>query len=257
VDWLWLVPALPLCGFLILFLSEGRLPDVLVAMIGAGSVGLAALVAFVATLGFLDLGGQPHVITLWVWMDVGGFAPEFRLYLDGLSVVMMGVITGVGFLIHLYATGYMKGEDGYSRFFAYMNLFVFAMLLLVSGNWAAIGKLEKALAKLSEDKPLSISVRKTDERVSEIERMPYGIDIVSLDQPGIVFSLANFFAAQDIEISDLATRRYAAAHTGSQMFAVQMTINVPSTTSISQLRDEFLDLCDQLNLDAILEPVKA
>jgi glycine cleavage system transcriptional repressor len=133
----------------------------------------------------------------------------------------------------------------------------FAMLLLVSGNWAAIGKLEKALAKLSEDKPLSISLRKTDERVSEIERMPYGIDIVSLDQPGIVFSLANFFAAQDIEISDLSTRRYAAAHTGSQMFAVQMTINVPSTTSISQLRDEFLDLCDQLNLDAILEPVKA
>jgi glycine cleavage system transcriptional repressor len=133
----------------------------------------------------------------------------------------------------------------------------FAMLLLVSGNWAAIGKLEKALGKLSEDQPLSISLRKTDERVTDIERMPYGIDIVSLDQPGIVFSLASFFAAQGIEIADLTTRRYAAAHTGSQMFAVQMTVNVPSSTSISQLRDEFLELCDQLNLDAILEPVKA
>ena len=133
----------------------------------------------------------------------------------------------------------------------------FAMLLLVSGNWAAIGKLEKALEQLSKDKPLSISVRKTDEHSHDANRMPYGIDIVSLDQPGIVFNLANFFAAQDIEIADLSTRRYAAAHTGSQMFAVQMTINVPGSISISQLRDEFLELCDQLNLDAILDPVKS
>jgi len=133
----------------------------------------------------------------------------------------------------------------------------FAMLLLVSGNWAAIGKLEKALEQLSKDKPLTISVRKTDERSGDGNRMPYGIDIVSLDQPGIVFNLANFFAAQDIEIADLSTRRYAAAHTGSQMFAVQMTINVPGSISISQLRDEFLELCDQLNLDAILDPVKS
>jgi glycine cleavage system transcriptional repressor len=132
----------------------------------------------------------------------------------------------------------------------------FAMLLLVSGNWAAIGKLEKALDKLSKDQPLSINIRKTDLRPADDDRMPYGIDIVSLDQPGIVFNLANFFAAQDIEIADLSTRRYAAAHTGSQMFAIQMAINVPASVSISQLRDEFLELCDQLNLDAILEPVK-
>ena len=70
-------------------------------------------------------------------MDAGGFTPAFRLYLDGLSLVMVGVITGVGFLIHLYATGYMAEmaeEEGYSRFFAYMNLFVFAMLMLVLGD---------------------------------------------------------------------------------------------------------------------------
>ena len=133
----------------------------------------------------------------------------------------------------------------------------FAMLMLVSGNWAAIGKLEKALDKLARDEPLNINIRKTDERSVDDKRMPYGIDIVSLDQPGIVFNLANFFAAQNIEIADLSTRRYAAAHTGSPMFAVQMAINVPGTVSISQLRDEFLELCDQLNLDAILEPVKS
>jgi glycine cleavage system transcriptional repressor len=133
----------------------------------------------------------------------------------------------------------------------------FAMLLLVSGNWAAIGKLEKALAKLAEDKPLSINIRKTDVRPMNENSMPYGIDIVSLDQPGIVFRLANFFAARDIEIADLSTRKYAAAHTGSPMFAIQMSINVPASVSISHLRDEFHDLCDQLNLDAILDPVKS
>ena len=133
----------------------------------------------------------------------------------------------------------------------------FAMLLLVSGNWATISKLEKALYKHAEDQPLSINLHKTDERATDEGRMPYGIDIVCLDEPGIVFHLANFFAALNIEIADLATRRYAAAHTGSQMFAVQMSINVPSSVSISQLRDEFHELCDQLNLDAILEPVKS
>ena len=67
-------------------------------------------------------------------MQIGEFAPRITLSLDGLSLVMLGVITGVGFLIHLYATGYMAGEAGYSRFFAYMNLFVFAMLMLVLGD---------------------------------------------------------------------------------------------------------------------------
>jgi len=133
----------------------------------------------------------------------------------------------------------------------------FAMLLLVSGNWATVSKLEKALNKLAEDKPLSVSLKKTDQRISDEDRMPYGIDIVSLDQPGIIFNLANFFALHNIEIADLATRRYAAAHTGSQMFAVQMTVDIPASVSISRLRDEFLELCEQLNLDAILEPVKS
>lgn len=133
----------------------------------------------------------------------------------------------------------------------------FAMLLLVSGNWATVSKLEKALDKLADENPIVVSLRKTDERISGEDRMPYAIDIVSLDQPGIVFNLANFFASHGIEISDLSTRRYAAAHTGSQMFSVQMTINIPASLPISHLRDEFSELCDQLNLDAILEPVKS
>lgn len=133
----------------------------------------------------------------------------------------------------------------------------FAMLLLVSGNWATLNKLEQGLDKLAEAKSLSIAVRKTDSKIPSGDRMPYAVDIVSLDQQGIVFNLANFFASRDIEIADVATRKYAAAHTGSPMFAVQMAINVPAEVHIAQLREEFLEICDRLNLDAILEPVKA
>ena len=133
----------------------------------------------------------------------------------------------------------------------------FAMLLLVSGNWATLNKLEQGLNKLGDAKALSIAIRQTDAKLAAGDRMPYAVDIVSLDQQGIVFNLANFFTSRDIEIADVATRGYAAAHTGSQMYAVQMAINVPSTVHIAQLREEFLEICDRLNLDAILEPVKA
>lgn len=132
----------------------------------------------------------------------------------------------------------------------------FAMLFLVSGNWHTLNKLEAALDKLSGANDLTVTIRKTEERRGIDECMPYGVDVVCLDQPGIVFSLANFFAARNIEISEVATRRYAAAHTGAPMFSMQMTVNLPRSVHISHLRDEFMDLCDQLNLDALLEPVK-
>ena len=132
----------------------------------------------------------------------------------------------------------------------------FAMLLLVSGNWHTLSRLEQGLDKLCKDDELTVSIRKTDAKPVADDRMPYAVDIVALDQQGIVFNLANFFASRDIEIADVATRSYAAAHTGAPMFAVQMAVNVPSSVHISQLREEFLDICDRLNLDAILEPVK-
>lgn len=132
----------------------------------------------------------------------------------------------------------------------------FAMLLLVSGNWATLNKLEQGLEKLGDSKELTVAIRQTDAKSPAGDRMPYAVDIVSLDQQGIVFNLANFFASRDIEIADVSTRSYAAAHTGSPMFAVQMAINVPSSVHIAQLREEFLEICDRLNLDAILEPVK-
>ena len=138
MDSLWLVPALPLAGFLVLFVTQGKLPDRVVAFVGAGSVGLAALVALGVGWQFVQSGEASFALPLWTWIAVGDFTPSVTLYLDSLSLVMTGVITGVGFLIHLYATGYMwqdhEEPTGYSRFFAYMNLFVFAMLMLVLGD---------------------------------------------------------------------------------------------------------------------------
>jgi glycine cleavage system transcriptional repressor len=132
----------------------------------------------------------------------------------------------------------------------------FAMVLLVSGNWHALNKLDAALDKLTRGSDLTLSIKKTEQREGTEECMPYIVDVVCLDQPGIVFNLASFFASRNIEISEVATRRYAAAHTGAPMFSLQMTINLPGTVHISQIRDEFLETCDHLNLDAILEPVK-
>ena len=132
----------------------------------------------------------------------------------------------------------------------------FAMLLLVSGNWATLNKLEKGLKKLEKDKNLTISLHKTNAKNKSKGGMPYTVDIISLDQQGIVFNLAEFFSRLDIEITDVSTRIYSAAYTGSSMFAVQMTINIPESIQISRLREEFLEICDRLNLDAILEPIK-
>ena len=138
MELLWLVPALPLAGFLILFVTQGKLPDRVVAVVGAGSVGLAALVALSVGFQFVRGGEPSYAQHLWTWIAVGDFRPSITLYIDSLALVMTGVITGVGFLIHVFATGYMwqdhEEPKGYSRFFAYMNLFVFAMLMLVLGD---------------------------------------------------------------------------------------------------------------------------
>jgi glycine cleavage system transcriptional repressor len=133
----------------------------------------------------------------------------------------------------------------------------FAMLLLVTGNWHTLARIESELGKLADERTLSVHLRRTEPRASRKEMLPYSVDIVSLDQTGIVSGLAGFFSTRGIDIGEVATRSYAAAHTGAPMFAVQMTINVPARHHVAQLREEFMDYCDSMNLDAILEPVKS
>ena len=133
----------------------------------------------------------------------------------------------------------------------------FAMLLLVSGNWHALAKLETELKRLADTSNLSIHLKRTEPRTPRTDMLPYSIDVVCLDQSGIVSGLSGFFASRGIDIAEVSTRSYPAAHTGAPMFAVQMIVNVPSRIHVAHLREEFMEFCDSLNLDAILEPVKS
>ena len=132
----------------------------------------------------------------------------------------------------------------------------FAMLLLVTGNWHSIARIETDLGKLAESSGVTIQVRRTTERAVREDMIPYSVDVVCIDQAGIVSGLSGFFSSRGIDIGELSTRGYAAAHTGAQMFSVYMVINVPTRIHVGALREEFMDFCDQMNLDAILEPVK-
>ncbi|SEQ91744.1 NADH-quinone oxidoreductase subunit L [Solimonas aquatica] len=132
---LFLVFLLPLLGFVTLALGRTRISENGGAVIGVGSVGLAAAITgFIATQFYQLPAGESYTQVLWTWMNVDGFVPRFALRLDQLSMLMMCVITGVGFFIHLFASWYMRGDEAYTRFFAYMNLFVASMLFLVLGD---------------------------------------------------------------------------------------------------------------------------
>jgi NADH-quinone oxidoreductase subunit L len=130
---LWLVPAFPFAGALVLALAGSRFPRRAAAAVGAGCIGASAVVAGLVAVAFLTAppAGGSYTQVLWTWIDVDGFRPQIGLHLDALSLVMILVVTFVAFWIHLYSAGFMEGDDGYSRFFAYMNLFVGSMLTLV------------------------------------------------------------------------------------------------------------------------------
>jgi glycine cleavage system transcriptional repressor len=132
----------------------------------------------------------------------------------------------------------------------------FAMQMLVTGNWHCVARLESELARLAETHSLSLQLKRTEARGLREDHIPYSIDVIGPDQPGIAAGLAGFFTSRSVEISEVATRSYAAMQTGAHMFSVQMMVNVPTRIPIAQLREDFMDYCDSQNLDAILEPVK-
>ena len=132
----------------------------------------------------------------------------------------------------------------------------FAILTLVSGSWDTIAKLEDTLADMANRENLTITTRRTEEREAKSDAVPYGVDAVCVDAPGIVHHLADFFATRSINIEELNTNRYAAPHTGTPMFSVHMAIAIPASQHLNTLREDFFSFCDDINLDAVLEPVK-
>ncbi len=146
---LWLVPALPLAGAIVNGIGAGKLPRKIVSAIGVGSVGVAFAIALVCVVDLLSLAPEQRHATqsLYTWIQSADLRADVRLLLDPLSAVMILVVTGVGFLIHVYSTGYMGQEKAYGRYFAYLNLFTFSMLTLVLADnfvlmffgWEAVG----------------------------------------------------------------------------------------------------------------------
>src|SRR6266542_4132119 len=146
---LWLIPALPLASALVLVLFGARFSRRATAVVGVGSIGLSALITILVAVSFFSAppSGNSYTQVLWTWINVAGFEPQIGLYLDPLSLVMVLVVTFVGFLIHIYSAEFMIEDEGYSRFFAYMNLFVASMitllladnLLLLYLGWEGVG----------------------------------------------------------------------------------------------------------------------
>jgi len=131
IELLGWVPLFPFLGFLILVLTGDRLSKPLIPWLGVGSVAVSALLAALIGTEFLNGSMQPYRLLLGSWMTIDDLSVPFGFYLDALSMTMLFVVTGVGFLIHVYSAGFMESDPGYARFFAYMNLFVSAMLVLV------------------------------------------------------------------------------------------------------------------------------
>ncbi len=149
LSWLWLIPAVPLVGFVFLAIAGRKIPRKYVAIVGCASIGISAVISIIIAARFINSPpqGNAYVQQLWVWIEVEGFKPGISFYLDALSLVMTVVVTFVSFLIHVYSAEFMIEDEGYSRFFAYMNLFVASMvtllladnLLLLYLGWEGVG----------------------------------------------------------------------------------------------------------------------
>ena len=137
INLIYLTVLLPLLGFLFNGLFGHKIKnEKIIGIIGSSTVGIGFIIslgAFIETLS-LPVESRSNIVTLFSWLNVGGLNIKFAYLVDQLSLVMALVVTGVGFLIHVYSIGYMHGDKGFWRFFAYLNLFIFAMMNLILGD---------------------------------------------------------------------------------------------------------------------------
>jgi len=137
INLIYLTVLLPLAGFLINGIFGSKIKnEKVIGIIGSGAIGLSFLIAagaFLQTLG-LPVEERQHIVSLFTWMKAGGLNVGFSYQVDQLSLIMALIVTGVGFIIHVYSIGYMHGDKSFWRFFAYMNLFIFAMMNLILGD---------------------------------------------------------------------------------------------------------------------------
>ncbi|MFV1985374.1 MAG: glycine cleavage system protein R [Thiohalomonadales bacterium] len=129
----------------------------------------------------------------------------------------------------------------------------FAIMLLITGNQDCINTINSNLEAMGKTLSLTIIAKETQLQKSKQKRLPYQVQVVSMDHPGIVHNITDFLSSRNLNIEEIETKTYPAAHTGTPMFSLDMTISVPADSSVKTLRDEFIVFCDDLNLDASLE----
>jgi len=136
LDLVWLIPALPLAGFLLLIVFGRRLGEPAAGWLASAAVGLSFVVSLVVFAGLLAKDGDERQFTqvLYQWLPVGNLRVDVGFLVDPLSITMVLFVTGIATLIHVYSIGYMHKDEKFSKFFIYMNLFVFSMLILVLGD---------------------------------------------------------------------------------------------------------------------------
>src|SRR3954462_2752886 len=136
IDLVWLIPALPLAGFLIILVAGRKLGEPKAGYLATAMIGAAFLVTVGVFIDLLSMSSEDraHVVKVFTWLPVGTLHVDLSFLVDPLSISMCLFVTGIGALIHLYSIGYMHGDPKYSKFFLYLNLFAFAMLMLVLGS---------------------------------------------------------------------------------------------------------------------------
>ncbi|HEX7892694.1 MAG TPA: NADH-quinone oxidoreductase subunit L [Terriglobales bacterium] len=136
LELLFLVPVIPFASFIWLAIVGPRTSRNAVAAVGVGSIAACTVISLLITAAYLACppAGGAFIQVLWTWISVDGFTPQIAFYLDALSLIMMLVVSFVSFVIHLYSAEFMLEGEGYSRFFAYMNLFVASMITLLLAN---------------------------------------------------------------------------------------------------------------------------
>ncbi|MFW2372904.1 MAG: glycine cleavage system protein R [Gammaproteobacteria bacterium] len=131
----------------------------------------------------------------------------------------------------------------------------FAIILLVSGNTQTIKQVQQEQPALEQALQLNLLIKPTAGRVNTENTLAYEIKVNGMDHPGIVNRLARFLSQHSINIDDLETESYPAAHTGTPMFAVEMTVDIPTHLATDKLKDDFMALCEELNLDVQFAPI--
>jgi len=133
----------------------------------------------------------------------------------------------------------------------------FALILMLTGNWNSIAKIEESLPRLSSSLGLTTTVKRTEPRAQKGNLLNYHVDALAMDQPGLAHKVTEFFSSRSINIECLNTDSYNAAHTGTAMFSINMTVNIPAEQSISQIREQYMDFCDAMNMDGMIEPARS